>query len=242
MTVIPGSTAVKAFPARPAASNHPPKRLHQIPLPRSQTLQNLLNPEGKDICEEFFLTLFIYAKYSSFMSSPTPVIPDMPVPNLHRQVPQYLARRFWQIAATFQSEALAPFGLVPWQVALLAQISVTPGKDRNWLAAAIGIDATSTGQALTLFEARGLVLREANQADRRANAFSLTPAGAALRAELVGPVREVAQRLVSPLSKTEAATLLTLLAKVVDAHQVFARPGAGRRLPRRARKKGDATC
>jgi DNA-binding MarR family transcriptional regulator len=166
----------------------------------------------------------------------------MPVPNLHRQVPQYLARRFWQIAATFQSEALAPFGLVPWQVALLAQISVTPGKDRNWLAAAIGIDATSTGQALTLFEARGLVLREANQADRRANAFLLTPAGAALRAELVGPVREVAQRLVSPLSKTEAATLLTLLAKVVDAHQVFARPGAGRRLPRRARKKGDATC
>lgn len=180
------------------------------------------------------------------MSPPTPVIPDMLVPNLHRQVPQYLARRFWQIAATFQSEALAPvlapFGLVPWQVALLAQISVTPGKDRNWLAAAIGIDATSTGQALTLFEARGLVLREANQADRRANAFSLTPAGAALRAELVGPVREVAQRLVSPLSETEAATLLTLLAKVVDAHQVFARPGAGRRLPRRARKKGDATC
>ncbi len=180
------------------------------------------------------------------MSPPTPLIPDMLVPNLHRQVPQYLARRFWQIAATLQSEALAPvlapFGLVPWQVALIAQISVTPGKDRNWLAAAIGIDATSTGQALKLFEARGLVLREANQADRRANAFSLTRAGAALRAELAGPVREVAQRLVSPLSETEAATLLTLLAKVVDAHQVLARPGAGRRLPRRARKKGDATC
>ena len=73
------------------------------------------------------------------MSSPDPTAPAMPVPNLHRPIPQYLARRFWQIAATLQSEALAPFGLVPWHGALLAQISETPGMDRNWLAAAIGI-------------------------------------------------------------------------------------------------------
>ncbi|MCA3350710.1 MAG: winged helix-turn-helix transcriptional regulator [Roseomonas sp.] len=175
------------------------------------------------------------------MKRPSSASPEMPVPNLHRQVPQYLARRFWQIAATLQSEALAPFGLMPWQVALIAQISATPGQDRNWLAAAIGIDATSTGQALTLFEARGLVRREPNPADRRANAFSLTPAGAALRAEMAGPVRDVARRLLSPLSEAEGETLLLLLSRVVDSHQVFARPGAGRRPPRRANQKGETT-
>ena len=192
-------------------------------------------------CEEFFLTRRIYGKYSSLMTRSSPAVPEMPVPNLHRQVPQYLARRFWQIAATLQSEALAPFGLMPWQVALIAQISATPGQDRNWLAAAIGIDATSTGQALTLFEARGLVRREPNPADRRANAFSLTPAGAALRAEMAGPVRDVALRLLSPLSEAEGETLLLLLSRVVDSHQVFARPGAGRRPPRRANQKGETT-
>ena len=169
------------------------------------------------------------------MTRSTPAVPEMPVPNLHRKVPQYLARRFWQIAATLQSEALAPFGLMPWQVALIAQISATPGKDRNWLAAAIGIDATSTGQALTLFEARGLVRREPNPADRRAYA------GAALRAEMAGPVRDVARRLLSPLSEAEGETLLLLLSRVVDSHQVFARPGAGRRPPRRANQKGETT-
>jgi DNA-binding MarR family transcriptional regulator len=174
------------------------------------------------------------------MSSSEPALPDMPVPSLHRPIPQYLARRFWQIAATLQSEALAPFGLVPWHAALLAQISDTPGRDRNWLAAAIGIDATSTGQALASFEVRGLVLREASPTDRRANAFSLTPAGAALRAELFAPVRDVARALLSPLSEAEAATLHALLARVVDAHRDHARPGAGRRPPRRARDGGDA--
>src|SRR5689334_19454955 len=117
--------------------------------------------------------------------------PPTEVPALHRHVPQYLVRRLWQIAATLQSQALAPYQLSPWQVGLLAQLHASPGNDRNWLATAIGIDATSTGQALAAFEARGLVSRAPNPADHRASAFSLTPAGMALRAELMAPVREV---------------------------------------------------
>ncbi|MEI6162309.1 MAG: MarR family winged helix-turn-helix transcriptional regulator [Roseococcus sp.] len=167
-------------------------------------------------------------------------VPSLPIPALHAKVPQYLARRFWQIAATLQSEALAPFGLQPWHGALLAQLRATPGQDRNWLAAAIGIDATSAGQALAGFEARGLVERGLNPEDRRAGAFALTPAGQALAAELAAPVREVAQRLLAPLNAAEAATLLELLVRLVDAHEVHARPGAGRRPPRRKSAKAPA--
>ncbi|MBW6397908.1 MarR family winged helix-turn-helix transcriptional regulator [Roseomonas sp. HJA6] len=167
---------------------------------------------------------------------------SLPVPALHRAFPQHLARRLWQIAATFQSEALAPFDIVPWQVALLAQLQDSPGRDRNWLAAAIGVDATSTGQALARFEARGLVAREINQQDRRANAFSLTPAGHALRAELAGPARGVARRLMAPLDEAEGATLLALLTRLVEAHEAHARPGAGRRPPRRAQREERPPC
>jgi DNA-binding MarR family transcriptional regulator len=156
-------------------------------------------------------------------------------------MPQYLARRFWQIAATLQSEAITPFGLtMPWQGALLAQLRATPGQDRNWLAAAIGVDATSTGQALAEFEKRGLVSRGLNPEDRRAGVFALTEAGQALAAELAVPVRAVAQRLLAPLAPTEATTLLELLHRLVDAHEVHARPGAGRRPPRRKTAKAAA--
>ncbi|MBR0682384.1 winged helix-turn-helix transcriptional regulator [Roseomonas eburnea] len=161
---------------------------------------------------------------------------DLGVPTVHRSFPQHLVRRLWQIAATFQSEVLAPHDVVSWQVALLTQIHETPGKDRNWLASAIGIDATSAGQALAAFEARGLVARATNPRDRRCNAFTLTPAGEALRIEVVGLTSGVARRMLSPLTEVEGETLLRLLARLVDAHEVHARPGAGRRAPRRARK------
>ncbi|HWT09985.1 MAG TPA: MarR family winged helix-turn-helix transcriptional regulator [Roseomonas sp.] len=157
-------------------------------------------------------------------------------------MPQYLARRLWQIAATFQTEAVAPWQVAPWHVALLSQIHDTPGMDRNWLATAIGIDATSTGQALAALEGRGLVARTANPDDRRANAFALTPAGLALRVELATPSRAVARRLLAPLTEAEAETLLTLMARLVDAHEAHARPGAGRRPPRRALKEETPPC
>ena len=176
------------------------------------------------------------------MPPPDDPSPSQAVPVIHRRVPQYLARRLWQIANTFQSEAHAGFDLAVWNVALIAQIETTPGMDRNWLAAAIGIDPTSTGQALATLEARGLVARSANPEDRRANAFVLTPAGRALRAEIAVQSRAVARRLLAPLSEVEAATLLDLMARLVDAHATHARPGAGRRPPRRARREEDLPC
>ena len=82
---------------------------------------------------------------------------DVPVPLPHRRVPQHLARRFAQISSSLLSEVSTPLGLLPWQFALIVQLSETPGMDRGWLAAAIGSDAASTGQALNQFVERGWV-------------------------------------------------------------------------------------
>jgi DNA-binding MarR family transcriptional regulator len=158
------------------------------------------------------------------------------VPGIHRRVPQYLLRRLWQVASTMQSEALACHGLgAPWHSALLAQIRTTPGLERNALAAAIGVDATSTGRALAAFETRGLVRRDPHPEDGRAHAVRLTPAGEALAAELSTASRKVASQLLAPLSKAEGETLLSLLVRLVESHEALARPGAGRRPPRRAK-------
>lgn len=167
-----------------------------------------------------------------------PHAPPPTVNSLHRHVPQHLARRFAQICATMLSEIPAPFPQPGWHFALLRQIRENPGMDRGWHAEAIGSDATSTGKALELFETSGWATREVRAEDRRAKAYTLTPAGEALFEALAPPVRAVARRILSPLSTEEADTFLTLLVRLVDAHETHARPGAGRRKPeRKSRRK-----
>ena len=158
-------------------------------------------------------------------------VPPTIIPDLHRRVPQYLARRFAQICNTLLSEVSAPYGLMAWHFGLLVQIRATPGMDRGWLAAAMGSDATSTGQALERFEKRGLVARGSKSNDRRASAYTVTPAGEALFTELAAPTRAVARRLLAPLTQAEGETFLDLFGRLVDAHEVHARAGAGRRPP-----------
>lgn len=156
---------------------------------------------------------------------------------LHRRVPQYLARRLAQICVALQTDDLSPHPLLNWHVALFIQLRNTPGKERNFLAAAIGIDATSCGQALERFVREGLVHRGVQQGDQRAGAFSLTPEGEALTTDLMQRSRRTAQRLLAPLEEPERETLLTLLARLIDAHEAHARPGADRRPPRRRKKE-----
>lgn len=163
-----------------------------------------------------------------------------PVPAIHRRVPQHLARRFSQICNALLSHVSEPYGLMNWHFGLLVQIRETPGMDRGSLAAAIGADATSTGQVLEMFVARGLVLRATQPGDRRAASFALTTAGEAMFQALAGPTRDVARQLLSPLSAAEADMLLELLGRLVDAHEAHARPGVGRRAPKR--KSADRTA
>ncbi len=173
------------------------------------------------------------------MSKPMHTDP-MPSPlpwRLHRRVPQYLARRLSQICVALQSEDLAPHPLLNWHVALFIQLRNTPGRERNFLAAAIGIDATSCGQALERFVREGLVDRGVQEGDQRAGAFSLTPAGEALTTELMQRSRTTAERLLAPLAPEERDTLLSLLARLIEAHEAHARPGADRRPPRRRKKE-----
>ena len=163
------------------------------------------------------------------------------------RAPEHLARRFQQVCDTMLADVFATHGLVGWQWALIVQIRATPGLDCTRLAAAIGRDATSTGQALDMLERRGFVLRRVSPEDRRAWSFALTPAGEAFHEGVRPRVRSTSARITAPLSPTERETLLDLLTRLVIVNETHARPGAGRRPPRRrgpaaAEAEGTSPC
>ena len=189
------------------------------------------------VCSESFLAIDRYAKYSSRMNDLKPDLESIepPVPTVH-SAPQHLARRFLQVCDSLLCEVFAPHDLQPRDYALVVQLRMTPGLDRTRLGIAIGRDATSTGEALDRLEARGWVARRLSPNDRRAWQFNLTEAGEAFHTSMRPSVTAASQRILAPLSATEADALIGLLSKIVIAHESIARPGAGRRTPTRKGK------
>nr|WP_246526336.1 MarR family winged helix-turn-helix transcriptional regulator [Plastoroseomonas hellenica] len=149
------------------------------------------------------------------------------------RAPEHLARRLQQVCDSLFAGLFAEHGMANWQYALVVQVRATPGLDAARLAAAVGRDATSTGQALDMLVARGLVARCVAPHDRRARAFTLTPAGLAFHEAMRPRVTAISHQITAPLSLAERETLLDLLARIVVANEEHARPGAGRRRPSR---------
>ncbi len=150
----------------------------------------------------------------------------------HR-VPAHLARRFHQICLGVTAEILEPEGLTPLLYAVIAALGEEPGIDQRRLAARLGIDPVSAGQMIDRLEAEALVDRRVDPADRRARVLRLTRRGRNLRGRLRPTLLAAQNRLLAPLSATERDTLLTMLARVIEANDSYARPGNGRRKPRR---------
>ena len=97
----------------------------------------------------------------------------------------------------------------------------------------MGVDVVSVGQTIDLLEKKHLVRRELDPDDRRARRIYVTKRGAELRSRLRPAFLAAQDRLLTPLSKLERTALLDMLVRVVNANQSYARPGNGRRKPRR---------
>jgi DNA-binding MarR family transcriptional regulator len=131
-----------------------------------------------------------------------------------------LARRFNQICLGVTAEILAAQNLTPLTFGVLAAVLEEPGSGQRQLASRMGVDAVSLGQMIDFLEQNGLVKRELDPDDRRARRLR--------------PVLLAAQeRLLAPLSKSERVALIDMLVRVIEANDSYARPGNGRRKPRR---------
>jgi MarR family transcriptional regulator, temperature-dependent positive regulator of motility len=154
------------------------------------------------------------------------------VPPVHR-VPAHLARRFHQICLGVLSEVTQPEDLSPVEYAVLGSLDDSPGIDQRTLADRIGVDVVSAHQLIGKLEARDLVEQTIAPNDRRARALTLTEKGARLRRRLRPLIAKAHDKIMAPLSARECAAFIDMLGRIVDANEAYARPGNGRRRPRR---------
>lgn len=148
-----------------------------------------------------------------------------------RRVPAALARRFFQICAAVAAEVAAEEDLTNLHFAVLTHLYDDPDIDQNGLAARLGTDRSNTSLIVDELEAKGLVERRVNGADRRSRLLRLTASGKKIRDRL-RPKAGVAQaRILAPFSPTERETFLDMLVRIIDANEAYARPGAARRKP-----------
>ena len=89
-------------------------------------------------------------------------------------------------------------------------------------------------------ETAGLLERRVHPDDRRARLFGATRSGEKLRQRLQHTALAAQERLLAPLTVRERRLFLDFLTRLVEGNESYARPGNGRRPPRRAssRKEG----
>lgn len=150
----------------------------------------------------------------------------------HR-VPAHLARRFHQICLGVTGEILLREDLTPMLWGVLVAVLEEPGNGQRHVASRMGVDPVTFGQMIDFLEQKGLVRRQMNPDDRRAHQLYVTRRAIDLRRRLTPALLAAQDRLLAPLEKAERAALMDLLLRVIEANDSYARPGNGRRKPRR---------
>jgi DNA-binding MarR family transcriptional regulator len=146
-----------------------------------------------------------------------------------RRVPIALARRFMQICMGVAAETLQEVGLVPLEYGVVAYLGDEPGLDQSALAQRLGTDRNTTSVLVDKLEAKGLIIRRVNGADRRARLLTLTARGEALHEKVRPSMRASQRRILSALAPAERDVFLNQLIRVIKANESYARPGLARR-------------
>jgi DNA-binding MarR family transcriptional regulator len=113
-------------------------------------------------------------------------------------------------------EGLAPLGVAPQHLGILATLADIEPTSQQRLAAALGVSGPAIVAALAGLERRGLVRRPRNPEDRREHLLGLTPAGRRTLAQALSIVDEAHERLAAQVGKAELDELDGLLARIAD--------------------------
>jgi DNA-binding MarR family transcriptional regulator len=104
-----------------------------------------------------------------------------------------------------------------WDYAVLAALEDGPAPTQAELAAGVGRDKTRLIPILDRLEARGLLRRTPDPADRRNRVVALTPAGRELLAACRAGIREVEAELLSGLDPAERDVFVAVLDRLAEA-------------------------
>lgn len=125
----------------------------------------------------------------------------------------FLLRKAQQRHAVIFQERMA-FSLTPTQFAAMAKLGEMGGVSQNELGRQTAMDAATIKGVVDRLRARGMVATNADPSDRRRAIVSLTEAGRAALAEAARAGREITEETLRPLSESERARLLALLARL----------------------------
>ena len=140
-----------------------------------------------------------------------------------------LVRRLQQICLSVITSVLKEADLVQLEYALLVFVDDVPGISQQSLSEALGIDRNNVSLIADKLEARGLLKRAVNGADRRARELYITPAGRKLWRTYLPKTRQANDRILTALTAEEKELFLDMLVRVVEGNRIHARPGGGRR-------------
>ena len=102
---------------------------------------------------------------------------------------------------------------------ILDLLAINDGLSPQQIAERLDIRPQSASEAIANMEQMGLVLRKANEQDRRSCLIWITPEGQKQQKELLEQRIQNAKQVLAPLNEEEKETLLMLLSKVTDALQ-----------------------
>jgi len=103
------------------------------------------------------------------------------------------------------------------QYAALVAIGAHPGIDATRLSEIIYFDRSTIGAVLDRMEGKDWIRRASTPTDRRIKLLELSPAGQSVLQQVEPGIRRIQERLLAPLTATEAKTLIRLLGKMADA-------------------------
>jgi MarR family transcriptional regulator, lower aerobic nicotinate degradation pathway regulator len=134
----------------------------------------------------------------------------------------YLIRRTHQIADAIFDRAMREQALTPVQYGILMAVLSYEGIDQYQLGQVVGFDRTTISYVVRKLVAKGLIRTFKETRDRRSNLLAVTESGRALLAEAHPIARACSVALLEELAPDEREQLVSLLNKIVYAHDAQA--------------------
>jgi DNA-binding MarR family transcriptional regulator len=134
-----------------------------------------------------------------------------PLPIALHSMPGHLFRRIHQQALARYTARTAGFDVTPVQYAVLHAIGGLPDSDQVGIGRAIACDKATVGPVIDRLQAKGLIVRTPDPADRRVRRLRLTDEGESLLRLIEPAVGQVQRDLLAPLDAGQVRQLMALL-------------------------------